>query len=406
MPLRSAGRLAWASWALCVLVTLAGLVLLVVNGSIEHANSSGSPYVDAVVGFAFLAYPTIGAAIAAREPRNAIGWLFIGAGLGNAVEDAGLGYATWTLERDPGVLPGGEVAALVADAVWLPSVAAATLLLFILFPTGRPLSRVWGWVVAAFAVDMAAFVVATLVNPGPLYFFPGRANPWGVPALDPIPQVVLDLASPAIFASLVLGLVALTLRFRRARGRERMQLKWLFYAAAVWTALTPVLIVLSERELTVGGVLVSDVCYAALVVAVPIAVGAAILRHRLYDIDVVVNRTLVYLTLTLALVATYLGAVLAFRLLFDPLTRESDLAVAASTLAVAALFRPLRSRIQSGVDRRFYRARYDASVTLSAFTGRMRDELDLEAVDLALRGVVRQTVAPAHVTLWLREGRS
>jgi len=207
-----------------------------------------------------------------------------------------------------------------------------------------------------------------------------------------------------MFGSLLIGLIALAVRLRRTAGVERLQMKWLVWSAAVWVAATPGLIVLGERgDGRVAGVLVGDLIFSLLIVLIPIAVGVAILRYRLYDIDVVINRTLVYGSLTAALAAAYLGMVLVLQLALNPVTEQSDLAVAASTLAVAALFRPLRSRIQQVVDRRFYRSRYDAARTLEGFSVRLRDELDLETLGTDLRRVVHGTVQPAHVSLWLRE---
>ena len=396
-------RLAWSLWGACVGLTLVGLVFLMLNGGTRHANSIGSPVVDAVFGVLFLTFPTVGAAIASRETGNAIGWLFLGAGLGAALEDSLLGYAAYGLVVEPGALPGGEVAALLADAVWLPALGAASLLLFVLFPTGSPVSPRWRWFVWLLSVDLAVYFVATLLNPGPLYFFPELANPWGLERTGPLYQWAVDITSPVLFSSLLIGLIALAVRFRRTAGVERLQMKWLVWSAAVWVAATPGLIVLGERgDGRVAGVLVGDLIFSLLIVLIPLAVGVAILRHRLYDIDVVINRTLVYGSLTTALAATYLGMVLLLRLVLDPLTGQSDIAVAGSTLVVAALVRPLRSRIQAVVDRRFYRARFDATRTLEGFAVRLRDELDLETLGDDLRRVVHETVQPAHVSVWPR----
>ena len=399
----TARRVAWTLWAVAVALTLAGLVFLALNGSTETPNSIGTPVVDGVFAVLFLSFATVGALISARQPRNPIGWLFLGGGLAAALEEPLLGYSTYALVTEPGSLPGAATAALVADAVWLPSLASATLFMFVLFPTGRPPSprlRPFIWV---FGLVMAVYVIATLLNPGGLYFFPSVENPIGVEAAGDTLQTAVDFASPIVFVSLLVGLVALVLRFRRSDGIERQQLKWLVYTAAVFVALTPGLIVLGEREVELGGVLVSDLAFTTLICSVPVAVGVAILRYRLYDIDVVINRTLVYGALTATLAGAYLGAVLLLQLALSPLTEESDLAIAGSTLAVAALFRPARRRIQALVDRRFYRRRYDAARTLESFGARLRDQVELDALSGELRGVVAETMQPAHVSLWLRE---
>ncbi len=400
-------RLAWGVWVLCAALSAMALGFLAANGGTRHANSLGTPVADAVFAVLFLSFPTVGAAIASREPRNAIGWLFLGAGVGALAEDALLGYAAYALVVSPGSLPGGDLAALLADAVWLPTIGAASLLLFVLFPTGRPMSRRWRWFVWVVSVDLAVFGVGTLVYPGPLYFFPDRRNPWALDAVgEAVRQVVDDVTGPVLLFSLVVGLVALVLRFRRAAGVERLQMKWLVWAGGVWVAALPGLIWIGstgDGNGRVAGILLGDLVFSLIVVLIPVAVGTAILRHRLYDIDVVINRTLVYGGLTAVLAGVYLGSVLLLQVLLGPVTGESDLAVAGSTLAVAALVRPLRSRFQAGVDRRFYRARYDAAQTVADFAGRLRQELDLDALGGDLRQVVMATVAPSHVSLWLRE---
>jgi hypothetical protein len=398
----SAVRLAWSLWGAAVALTLAGLVFLVLNGATETPNSIGSPVVDGAFALFFLSFATVGALVAVSQPRNAIGWLFLAGGVAAALEEPLLGWATYTFVTEPGSLPGGAAAALVADAAWLPSLASATLFMFVLFPTGRPPSPRWRPFIWVFAIDMAVYVVATLLNPGGLYFFPGVDNPIGVEAAGASLQTVVDFASPIVFVSLLLGLVALVLRFRRSTGVERRQLKWIVYLAGVFVALTPALIVLGERDVEMGGVLVSDLAFTALVCAVPVAVGVAILRHRLYDVDVVINRTLVYGALTATLAAAYVGSVLLLQLALSPLTEDSGLAIAGSTLAVAALFRPARARIQTAVDRRFYRSRYDAALTLDGFGARVRDQVELDSLGAELRTVVTDTMQPAHLSLWLR----
>jgi len=395
----SVRMLAWGLLGVCATLAAGALVFLLLNGGDRHANSVGSPALDAVFSVLFLSYPVVGAAIAVRQPRNAIGWLFLLAGLGAALEDCLLGFAQYTLVEEPGAFPGGALAAAIADAVWLPCVASASLMLFVLFPTGRPLTPRWGLLLWVIGADVVLYALATLVDPGPLYFYPAFDNPLGIASLGDVPQALLDVTSPVMFLSLVLGLAALALRFRRSAGVERRQLKWLFYAGSVWVACLPGLIALGESgDVRVAGVIVGDVVFSLLIATMPVAVGVAILRHRLYDIDVVIRRTLVYAVLTATLAATYLASVLLVGLAVG----ESGLAVAVSTLAVAALFRPALTRIQAAVDQRFYRRRYDAARTLEAFGGRLRDELDLEMLVADLRGVVRDTVQPTHVSLWLR----
>ena len=379
-------RLAWRLLGLCVGLTAAGLVFAALNRGSAAVNTLGSPAFDALFSVIFLAFPIVGALIATRQPRNAIGWLFLATGLGRAVDFAFLGYATHTLVEAPGSLPGGALAALVADLAWVPSLLAATALLFLLFPHGRLPSRRWRpfvWLIGAVTL---AYVVATALNAGPLYYFPDIENPLGLADTT----AVVDAAGGVAIGLILVAVGSLVARFRHSRGQERQQLKWLVYAASLLFFSTPL-------QPFLEGV-ISDVLFGFLISLLPIAVGIAILRYRLYDIDLVIRRTLVYAVLTATLGATYLGSVLLVSLAVG----ESGFAVAVSTLAVAALFRPALTRIQAVVDRRFYRRRYDASRTLEAFGGRLRDELDLEMLTSDLRGVVRDTVQPSHVSVWLR----
>ena len=403
MNRRASRRLAWSLWGVAAGLVVVGFVFLTLNGETEHPNSVGSPVLDAVFGLLFLVFSTVGALIASREPRNTIGWLFLGAGIGAAVENAALGYSTYTLVAQPGALPGGATSALIADLVWVPTLTLTTTLLFLLFPDGRPPSPRWQPIVYLAGAIAAGYIAGTLFVPGPLYFYPEIQNPLAIPSLEGVLRPLLDLTSgPAIFLSIVPAVIALALRFRRSHGTERAQLKWLVYAGMLLVATTPLVVFLGVREVQVAGVLLSNILFTLLINGIPVAVGVAILRHRLYDIDLVINRTLVYGALTATLAGAYLATVLLLQLALSPLTTESDLAIAGSTLAVAALFRPARRRIQAAVDRRFYRRRYDAARTLERFGGRLRDEVDLESLSADLRKVVAETVQPVHVSLWLR----
>jgi hypothetical protein len=330
-----------------------------------------------------------GATVASRVPENRVGWLILWQGVG-----AGL-----TLALDASALveaPGHDIEAWLGEVLATFVAYGFTGLLLLLFPTGRALSRAWGGYALFFA---AASLTAALVDAlqtttvGPeahnAYRLEGGAGH--------VVSVLETFLSTISLPALVLCAVALVVRLRRSRGVQRQQLKLFTYCAAM-----------AGLGLGLAGVtsgVVANVAWVAGVVGMlllPVAAGLAVLRHGLYDIDVVIKRTLVYGALTALLVATYVLSVLAFRVVLDPLTGTSDLSVAVSTLAVAALFRPLRSRVQAVVDRRFFRRQYDASRTLESFTGRLRQQVDLDAVSTDLRYVVRQTMQPAHVTLWLR----
>jgi hypothetical protein len=408
LALQRSGRLAWTLWTAAVCLTAVGIVLLILNRAVETPNSIGAPGLDAVVSLATLSFPTVGLLIATRRPGNAIGWLFLVTGVCAGLEDMLLGYATHALLTDPGSLPAGAAAGVLADVLWVPTIVCAVTLLFVLFPDGRLPSRGWRWLVRFTLALAAGYAVGTVLVPGRTYFFedlPTVTNPFGVEAVGPLARALVDAGGMLVLPTAVAGMLAMGLRFRRSAGDQRQQIKWLFYTAAVFAPLTPALVVLSERGVEVAGVMLADVLFTLALSAIPVGVGVAILRHRLYDIDVVINRTLVYAALTAILAGAYFGCVLLFQLALSPVTEESGLAVAGSTLAVAALFRPARARIQAAVDQRFYRRRYDAQRTLDAFTSRLRDELDLDTLGADVRAVVRETVQPSHVSLWLRSSR-
>jgi hypothetical protein len=344
-----------------------------------------------VSALALLSFPLVGALVASRRPGNAIGWLFCAAGLLFAAASLAEGWATYTF------VDGGEgsvYAAWLGSWLFLPALFGTPQLLFLLFPGGRPLSPRWRWAVRLAAIAITLQATGAALLPGELVDAPvkGLQNPVAVAGADGLEGLGWGVG----LISLLLATVSLTLRFRRARGDERLQLKW-FASAGVLFALSCLVgagLWSAHGTLPPGGQLLVLTAYAT----IPVAAGIAILRHRLYDVDVVINRALVYGALT----ATLGGAYLALVLLIGLAVGESDVAIAGSTLAVAALFRPARTRIQAGVDRRFYRRRYDAARTLEAFGGRLRDEIDLEALGADLRAVVHDAVAPAHVSLWLR----
>ena len=393
----SARRLAWSLCGICVALTATGLVFVAANEDTQE-NTLGSPAFDIAFSVIYLAFPVVGALIASRQPRNPIGWIFLAAGLGKALDCAFLGYATRALIVDPGSLPGGALAGLIADVTWVPTMLGGTALLFLLFPAGRLQSSRWRPALWLAGVFTFGYMIGTILKPGPLYYFPTVDNPLGVAGAGSLPRLIVDGSAAAAIALILVAVGSLVARFRRSRGQERQQLKWLAYAAGLLALSAPIqALLLNDAE--VAGLRISDALFGLLIGLMPVAVGIAILRHRLYDIDLVIRRTLVYGALTATLGAAYLGSVLLIGLAVG----ESGFAVAASTLAVAALFRPALARIQAVVDRRFYRRRYDAGRILEAFGGRLRDELDLEALTADLRGVVRETVQPAQVSLWLRE---
>jgi hypothetical protein len=353
---------------------------------------------DVLFPLGFVAYAIVGALIAARHPRNAVGWLFCAVGVMSPVTGFLWAYALYSVEWS--ALP-GETAAAWAFAWSSEPLLSIIALLLLLFPNGRFLSPRWR--VAAFVALAAALIraLAIALDPGPLYTFKSVSNPVGLEGAGGALEAIAAIAAVASTALLAAGGISVVVRYRRASARERRQIKWLAFTAAFavlmllsFTALELV----AETDRGTGEVITSILAFLTLA-AIPTGAGIAMLRHRLYDIDVVIRRTVVYGALTATLVGAYLGMVLLLQLALSP---ESDIAIAGSTLAVAALVRPARRRIQELVDRRFYRSRYDAAQTLESFGARLRDEVDLDALGGDLRSVVADTMQPAHVSLWLR----
>jgi len=398
----TSARLAWAMFGISVVSNTAGLVLvaLLPAGSLEGEGDQ-SLLLSAAFTLTTLVFALVGAIVASRLPANPIGWLFCGAGVVLGMESATYGYAAFALVAHPG-LPGGVVTAWLSSWLWLPALLGVPSLLFLLFPDGRPSSRRWMLVIPFIVTGLICQVAGSAFAPGSMQdsSVPETENPVGIK--PGILTEVLQLTGWTMgLVSIVLATCSLVLRFRGSRGIERQQLKWFAWSAGLLPGflLTGVLADVTTEG---AGSSYADYVLPLILSVVPISAGMAILRHRLYDIDLVINRTLVYGALTVTLAGAYLGLILLFQSALNPVTSESDLAVAASTLAVAALFRPLRARIQATVDRRFYRRRYDAAHTLESFSLRLRDELDLESLTSDLRSVAHETVQPAHVSLWLR----
>jgi hypothetical protein len=390
------------------LLLLSGLlVLFAATPSHELPEGDRLDLLGVLFALAYAVFAIVGALIVSRRPSNSIGWLLCAIGFVSAVWYFAVVYATQSLEGSLHWLPGGEVAAWLANVLSIPSVWLVAPIFF-LFPTGRLLSPRWRVSLWALAGGAALGVVASALRPGPVeQISSGVDNPLGVAALrGPIDAVegFLGIVIAVIGAA---GVVCLVKRFRRGGRIERLQIKWFAYAAGFTLIQIGGLAVDKLTHLPDHGVtdFVASFLLFLGVVAIPSSVGVAVMRYRLYDIDVVIRRTLVYGVLTATLAGTYLGSVLLLQLALEQVTPGSSLAVAVSTLAVAALFRPARSRIQAVVDRRFYRRKYDAVQTLERFSARLRDQVDLDALGGELRTVVAETMQPAHVSLWLREAR-
>ena len=413
MSTRAASRLGWSVWVVCIALSGFTLALAILSIGLEPRASgldgppSAADAVTAAVYFiAVAAFATVGAFVIWRRPGNAIGWVFLAIGVAVSVRVGAAQYAEYSLLVRPGALPGGRFAVSLGEALSTLMFALLGLAL-LLFPDGRLPSRRWRkllWILGAAALFG---VVGLGLRPG--HFaeteaFDAFSNPLGVGS-DPEPFDALGgLSWLLVTSGLVACGVAMVRRMRRAHGIERLQLKWIAFAASLFAVGFLVISITFFVELS--GSIIDPLRTAVLgfgFCTIPIAAGIAILRYRLYDIDVVINRTLVYGALTAILAGVYIGSVLLLQLLLRPLTADSNLAIAGSTLAVAALFRPARTRIQGAVDRRFFRRKYDAARTLERFGTHLRDEVALDSLSAELRAVVVETMQPAHVSLWLRE---
>ena len=389
---------AWLAWSLVVV----SVVLLV--GGISFALMTRSPvpersnYSSVTLAVLALAFSVVGAIIASRQPRNAIGWLFCSVGVTIGLSSFAGDYAEFWLASGFGMGALGETAAWFSSWSWTLLVFVPTSFLLLLFPDGRLPSPRWRPVAWCAALGLIGFLSGYTLEPGPLEDFPRMMNPYGVDSL--ILNAVAIAGAILASASMVASAVSLIVRMRRAGWAERQQIKWLAYGGAV---VVGAVFIGGVIDVWIGEWGISLISIGLL--GVPIFTGVAIARYRLYDIDIVINRTLVYGTLTAALVAVYFGGVATLQALFRTLTdqeQQPQLAIVVSTLAIAALFDPLRRRIQSFIDRRFYRSKYNAQKTLEAFSSKLRDETDLEALSGNLEGVVRGAMQPAHVSLWLR----
>jgi len=379
-------------------------IVLIVLGMSE--STPGDEFGEAGVGglsflLAFLVYATIGALIVSRVPGNPVGVLFCAIGLIGTVGNFAYQYADYAIYVSPGALPLGAIFAWLQN-LGIPPAFGLLALSLLVFPDGRVPSPRWRVVVGLACLGIACVVVGYTLQPGPIEFpFEAVSNPIGVDGLRAPMAAATQVGWLLMASSIGLAGIAITIRLRRSTGVQRQQLKFIAVAGAV----AGIVLVLNAASffLSVTGIdTIRIVAVGITFAGLPVAAGAAILRYRLYDIDVVINRALVYGVLTATLAASYLGTVLLLQLAFNTFTDGSSLAVAASTLAVAALFRPLRARIQATVDRRFYRRKYDAARTLEHFGAQLRDEVDLDALGGELRAVVAETMQPTHITLWLR----
>jgi hypothetical protein len=419
MSRRTASWLAWSLAALSMVMFLANIAFFVLT-RVAQAEATSSlvtsrSIIDLLVfSIPFLAFPLVGALIASRRPHNPIGWICLAVGLLWMLLGLFDYYGVYGLAK-PDTVPFPVVIYALAYWLWLPTVGLLAVYLLLLFPDGRLPSRRWrplAWLSGAVIVLLG---VDSVLAPGPLTDLEGVRNPFG---LEGAPWLVdAGIVLLLLFVACILtSAVSLILRYRHSGGEIRGQIKWIALAGSFagllvfLTIVLGLLIVPEEFMRGSGGILplwLQGLIFVMVLsfTGVPVAIGVAVLKYRLYDIDLLINRTLVYGSLTVSLAVVYFGGVTVTQAIFRVLTgqeEQSQLAVVVSTLVIAALFNPFRRRIQSFIDRRFYRRRYDAAKTLEAFSAKLRDETNLDALNNELVGVVRETMQPAHVSLWLR----
>ena len=394
---------AWITWSVCATaLTLFGLsLLLIFLGWSMPLPKGWVPWQGQIITtVGFIGAPILGGLVASRRPENPYGWLWLGLGLSGALLQIAGSYSAYALVAEPYSLPAPRTVGSVLGVGWGMAFILLPCLL-LLFPTGRLPSRHWRPVAWAILVAGAVFLMVGLFTPGNSGIGPFE-NPLGVGGV--VGEAIVFISAAVVlvlFVAIVLSALSLVFRYRRAGGVERQQLKWFALAAVLFGGSLVFSGFLGQDLPGVWDALFETVTFVGLYVAV----GVAILRYRLYDIDRIINRTLVYGSLTAMLAAVYFGGVATTEAIFRALTSQEEqpqLAVVVSTLVIAALFNPLRRRIQSFIDRRFYRRKYDARKTLEAFSTKLRDETDLDALSDDLVGVVRDAMQPAHVSLWRR----
>ena len=410
MKPRTAFWLAWSLATLSLVLCVAAVGLYLATLPVQPPSSWGTGGLSAVlyVYLPFLAFPLVGALIASKRPENPIGWICLAVGITWMIIPASTSYGVYGLVVRPGSVPFPAAIGSLNEWIWVPTIGLFGIYLILLFPDGRLPSRRWRPLAWLSGVAIVLVSAGSALSPGPMDGLPWIRNPFGLEEHPWVADATLSLTL-LLPQCILASAVSLVLRFLRSEGEEREQIKWLAFAASI--------VGLGFSSYVIPGNILPDDAGGAdrlwenllenavtlSFAGVPVAVGIAILRYRLYDIDILINRTLVYGALTVTLVAVYFGGIVVLQRLFVALTgQKSTLAVVASTLLIAALFNPLRRRIQSFIDRRFYRRKYDAAKTLAAFSAKLRDETDLDALSADLVGVARETMQPAHASLWLR----
>ena len=391
-------RIAWLLLIINLLITGAGFWL-----SARNAFPNG-PLLQVMLVVTLATMSAVGLLIISRQFQNLIGWLLITAGISASLLLFSSEYARLALSSPNRILPFGLVLAWISQWIWIVYVWPIGVGLPMLYPEGRLLSPRWRPLAWFSAVYIVLTIFIDAFTPGPLAGYEAYVNPAGIPALENFPEGMRQALDILAFPLILLAAFSLFLRFRRASGEVRAQIKWFFYAVSlllVWVLYGV------GSGLGIFPVLpswISSMIFGLLVALLSVAIGIAILKYRLYDIDLIIRRTLVYSVLTGILGLVYFGGVVLLQSIFRAVGgQQSAIAIVVSTLTIAVLFTPLRRRIQNGIDRRFYRQKYDAEKVIARFSTILRDEVDLEKLSNALLAAVEETMQPERASLWLRQ---
>jgi hypothetical protein len=392
--------LAWLAWVLFLVITLFAELLTVKNASFELL---GDVFYDLVL----LIFITVGAFIASSRPKNPIGWIICATTLIWALSGFAIEYGVYSLITAPGSLPLGVFVSLIGGVGRAIGWFLILTFLLLLFPNGHLPSSRWrplAWLIISL---LAAYPITLLLDPTPFINvdprLAGVQNPLGISGTSALFDHFNTFVTVGLFATAVACIVSVIVRFRRARGDERQQLKWLAYGTIMSLLIIVAIIVVMFTNVDIGSL--SSILFYIPVLIITVSAGIAILRYRLYNIDVLINRTLVYGVLTALLALIYFGLVFILQTLVSAPGGQfshTPVVIVGSTLVIAALFQPLRRRIQQVIDRRFYRHKYDAAKTVEAFSATLRNELELSQLREHLLSVVQETMQPTHVSLWLR----
>ena len=386
-------------WALTATLLACTILLDIKNGGINNPETVWYALV-------FQVFAIVGALISAKRPGNPIGWIFCVAALANTLWAFAVEYATYAVIVNPGALPGGSWIAWAATS-WPGNIGWSLMIIFVplFFPNGRLLSRRWQPVVWFAGTFAAISVGLSMLRPGPVMDegpLAGVQNPFGLERAAGWLEPTLATFESLLIAFMLLAITSLVLRLRRSTGEERLQLRWFVYAVSLLPVLFCVGLLTDWLGVPNPHALIIPLS-AFTIIAIPSAVGIAVLKYRLYNIDLLINRTFVYGLLSGALALLYIGSVIGLQALLRVLTgQESEAAIVISTLTIAALFNPLRRLIQAFIDRRFFRRKYDAQKTLAAFSITLRNEVELERLTDELAIVIEEAMSPAHVSIWLR----